>query len=123
MTIKLFLLLVAGVCLLLPGCSTTSSEEAELVAENNAFNLTEIRAEAGGEITFIFENRDNTTHNFAVYATAAAKQPIFRGEPLTGPGTIVYSFLAPFEPNFYHFQCDFHPTTMNGDFVVGGSGS
>ena len=70
-----------------------------------------------------FENKDNVTHNFAVYDTREAKQVIFKGEALSGPGTITYTFTAPDEPGSYYFQCDFHPSTMNGSFIVAGTGS
>ena len=122
MTKRLVLLITAGMFLLLSGC-TTSSGTAELIAENNAFNRSTIRVLTGEEVSFIFENKDNTTHNFAVYDTQEAKQVIFRGDALSGPGTITYTFTAPDEPGSYYFQCDFHPSTMNGSFIVGGTGS
>jgi plastocyanin len=113
--------------LLLSGCVTTSPSDAggtaELVAENNAFNRSTIRVLTGEQVSFTFENRDNTTHNFAVYVTGNAEQAIFRGEALSGPGTISYTFTAPEKPGVHYFQCDFHPSTMNGSFIVGGTGS
>jgi plastocyanin len=108
--------------LFLSGC-TTSSVTAELIAENNSFNRSTIRVLTGEKVSFIFENRDNVTHNFAVYEPSETRQVIFKGEALSGPGTITYTFTAPDEPRSYYFQCDFHPSTMNGSFVVGGTGS
>jgi plastocyanin len=122
MTKRLFLLLTAVMLLLSSGCAT-SSGIAELVAENNAFNRSTIRVLTGKEVSFAFENRDNTAHNFAVYDTREAKQVIFGGDALSGPGTITYTFAAPDRPGTYYFQCDFHPSTMNGFFVVGGTAS
>jgi plastocyanin len=122
MTRRLFLLLIAGILLLLSGC-TASSGTAELIAENNAFSKSTIRVLAGEEVSFIFENKDNVTHNFAVYDTQETKQVIFRGDALSGQGTITYTFMAPDEPGSFYFQCDFHPSTMNGSFIVGGTGS
>lgn len=122
MTKRLFPLLTAGMFLFLSGC-TTSSGTAELIAENNAFNRSTIRVQTGEEVSFIFENKDNVTHNFAVYETQDAKQVIFRGDALSGPGTITYTFTAPDEPGSYYFQCDYHPSTMNGRFIVAGTGS
>ena len=124
MTKRLVLLFTAVMFLFLSlsGC-TASSGTAELIAENNAFNRSIIRVLAGEEVSFIFENKDNTTHNFAVYDTQEAKQVIFKGEALSGPGTITYTFTAPDEPGSYYFQCDFHPSTMNGNFIVAGTGS
>ena len=122
MTKRLFLLLTTVMLLILSGC-TTVSETAELIAENNAFNRRTIRVLSGEEVSFIFENKDNTTHNFAVYDTKEAKEVIFSGDALSGPGTITYTFTAPDELGIYYFQCDFHPSTMNGTFIVGGTGS
>ena len=122
MTKRLVLLFTVGMFLLLSGCATSSST-AELIAENNAFNKTTIRGYAGQEVSIIFENKDNTSHNFAVYATPEGKQVIFKGEALSSPGTITYTFTALDEPGSYYFQCDFHPSTMNGSFIVAGTGS
>jgi plastocyanin len=114
--------------ILLSGCVTSNdtvdtSRPAELIADNIAFNRSIIRVIAGEEVSFTFENKDNITHNFAVYVTRDAEQPIFKGEALSGPGTINYTFIAPYEPGAFHFQCDFHPSIMKGTFYVGGTGS
>jgi plastocyanin len=78
---------------------------------------------AGQVLSFIFENKDNVTHNFAVYDTQAGEHVIFRGDALSGPGTITYTFIVPDAPGIYYFQCDFHPSTMNGSFIVEGFAS
>ncbi|MDQ4076493.1 MAG: hypothetical protein M3220_09635 [Chloroflexota bacterium] len=47
----------------------------------------------------------------------AIPTPMEEGED--GPEeTITYEFDAPSEPGTYYFQCDVHPTTMTGDFIV-----
>ena len=74
-------------------------------------------------MSIVFENKDNIPHNFAIYESSEATQVIFSGKALPGPGTITYSFTAPEEPNYYYFQCDFHPSTMNGRVDNYGSGS
>jgi len=122
MSKQLVILIIAGMFLFLSGC-TTPSGTAELIAENNTFNRSTIRVQTGEEVSFIFENKDNVTHNFAVYDTSEGKQVIFKGDALSGPGTITYTFTAPDEPGSYYFQCDFHPSTMNGSFIVSGTGS
>jgi plastocyanin len=108
--------------LLLAGCTTVSGT-ADIIAENNTFNKSTIRVYAGDVVTIVFENKDNVTHNFAVYRSSEATQVIFKGEALPGSGTITYTFTAPEEPDYYYFQCDFHPSTMNGSFAVYGTGS
>ena len=68
-----------------------------------------------------FENKDNVAHNFALYTNASATLAIFKGEVITGPGSITYRFLAPVYPGTYFFRCDVHPTTMTGAFIVVGT--
>lgn len=119
---QLVVLVTGGVFLFLSGCITASGTP-DLIAENNFFNRTYLRVAPGEEVSMVFENKDNTTHNLAVYEDREATQVIFRGEALQGPGTITYNFTAPEEPGNYHFQCDFHPSEMNGRFVVFGTGS
>jgi plastocyanin len=120
MTKRLMVLVTVGMLLFSLGCSADSGK-ADLVAESNGFNKSTLRVRAGAEVSITFENKDNTTHNFAVYRTAESTQVIFKGEALSGPGTVTYRFTAPEEPGSYYFQCDFHPLTMNGSFVVTGT--
>jgi plastocyanin len=69
-------------------------------------------------VTINFDNKDNVPHNFALYETSAASNPIFVGEVITGPQTITYEFSGPLEPGTYFFRCDVHPLTMTGEFIV-----
>ncbi len=95
------------------------SVTVDLVAENIAFDKSTITVPAGAEVTVNFDNRDaGIPHNFAVYETSQASEPIFVGDIITGPALTTYTFTAPGEPGTYYFQCDPHPTTMNGDFIV-----
>jgi plastocyanin len=94
-----------------------------ITAENLSFDESLILVPAGRSVSIVFQNKDNTRHNFAVYVTRGAGNPIFQGEPVLGPGTITYTFITPEEPRLYYFQCDFHPSTMNGEFIVAGSAS
>jgi plastocyanin len=111
-----------GTLLFLMGC-TAGLGNADLVAENNSFNKSTLRVRADAEVSIVFENKDNTTHNFSVYTTAESAQVIFKGEALAIPGTITYTFTAPETPGTYYFQCDFHPSLMNGRFIVSGTAS
>lgn len=122
MTKRLVVLVITGIFLFLSGCSAASGT-ADLIAENNTFNRSTIRVLAGEGVSIVFENKDNITHNFAVYETSETRQVIFKGEALSDPGTTTYTFTAPEKPGFYYFQCDFHPSTMNGSFVVAGTSS
>jgi len=90
-----------------------------LSAENIAFNRSEISVPAGSTVTIEFDNRDaGIRHNFALYETEAAENAIFRGEIITGPAEITYTFTAPDTPGTYVFLCDLHPQQMRGAFVV-----
>lgn len=93
-----------------------------LIAENNVFDKTNIGLYQGETVSIVFENRDNVAHNFSVYERSDAKQVIFKGKELSGPGKIVYTFTPP-SAGYFYFQCDFHPLTMNGSFTVIGTES
>ncbi len=90
-----------------------------LIAKNIAFNTSKITVPAGAQVTINFDNQDSgVPHNFAAYESSAASAPIFKGQIINGPGKIAYIFTAPSKPGTYYFQCDVHPTQMNGQFIV-----
>jgi plastocyanin len=91
----------------------------DLVAQNIAFNTSTITVPACSKVTVNFDNKDSgIPHNFAVYTNSEATTPIFKGEIITGPKTITYTFTAPCTPGDYYFRCDVHPTIMYGTFKV-----
>lgn len=91
----------------------------DLAAQNIAFDKSTITAPAGVHVMINFDNKDNgIPHNFAVYKTSAAQDPIFVGPIITGPQRITYEFMAPTTPGNYFFRCDVHPTVMTGTFIV-----
>jgi plastocyanin len=92
-----------------------------LVAQNIAFNMSTITVPSGASVTVNFNNMDGgIPHNFAVYQNIAGGQtkPVFVGDTIVGPKTIVYQFTAPSAAGDYFFDCDVHPTVMFGKFVV-----
>ena len=99
---------------------STVSVVAPVGASGTGFEQTCYAASAKQAFTITFDNKDTSiTHNFAVYDTQGGKY-IFGAEPtqlVTGPGTATYK-VTPQAPGTYYFQCDVHPTTMNGTFVV-----
>ena len=106
-----------------PSCasSTASPENVTigLMAQNFAFNTSTITVPAGANVTVNFDNQDaGIGHNFAVYDSASMKKTIFKGEIISGPKKIIYTFNAPQEPGTYHFQCDPHAQKMKGEFIV-----
>jgi plastocyanin len=101
------------------GVPAAQSAAIGLIAKNIAFNTSTITVPAGANITVNFDNQDSgIPHNFAVYETSAAKNAIFTGKIITGPAKTTYTFTAPSKPGNYYFQCNVHPTQMNGQFIV-----
>jgi plastocyanin len=90
----------------------------DLAAKNIKFDKTTITVPAGANVTMNFDNQESVPHNFALYENSSAENVIFKGEVITGPKTIVYTFDAPDEPGTYFFRCDIHPRGMTGQFIV-----
>ena len=100
-----------------PGKSVTIN----LIAQNIAFNMNSITVPAGATVNINFDNKDSgIAHNFAVYQNLSGGQtkPVFVGNTITGPSSVTYQFIAPAGPGSYFFECDVHPTMMNGSFIV-----
>jgi len=90
-------------------------------ALNYRFDKSNITVPAGTNVTMVFDNKEAVPHNVAIYTTPAATEVIFKGEVITGPKTITYSFIAPTTPGDYFFRCDVHPAVMTGTFTVTGT--
>ena len=104
----------------IPTLKTMSSESVtiDLIAKDMSFNTSKITVSAGANVTIRFDNQDaNVPHNVGIYTDDTAKMAIFKGEIITGPGKIDYTFDAPTTPGIYYFRCDIHPQ-MNGQFIV-----
>jgi plastocyanin len=82
---------------------SSESMTIDLVAENVAFDKSQITVPAGAMVTIVFENKESIPHNFALYETSAATMSLFVGEIISGPQTIEYTFTAPMEPGDYFF--------------------
>jgi len=93
--------------------------ELEIAAENTAYDVDELRAPAGAEVTLVFDNDDpDIQHNWSLYESEESTDPIFEGDIITGVDSIDYVFPAPDDPGTYHFHCDVHPAAMQGEFIV-----
>jgi len=107
-----------------PTISTSAPAGAvtiNLTAQNIAFDTKQIAVRAGAAVTINFTNKDSgVPHNFSVYQNLSTGQTkaIFVGQTITGPDAITYNFTAPPAGNSYFFECDVHPTIMNGTFSV-----
>jgi plastocyanin len=93
--------------------SSASGADVTLVAENIAFDTSEIAMPADQDVAVTLDNQDAVPHNFALYETEAdadAQEPaLFQGENVDGGATFDYEFTSP-PPGEYVFQCDVHPT-------------
>jgi plastocyanin len=92
-----------------------------VVAQNIAFDTSEIDLPADAPATITFDNRDaGVPHNIAIYDDSSLSQNLFTGEIVTGPTTTEYQVPA-LSAGEYYFHCDVHPN-MSGSVVVGGGG-
>jgi plastocyanin len=91
----------------------------QLTGKNRTYSPTTLSAKSGSQVTIHFTNSDPTIqHNFVLFNGRTATAPVlFTGPPVTGPGSIDYTFSAP-PPGTYFFHCQFHPTTMQGTLTV-----
>jgi plastocyanin len=91
-------------------------EAVEITAQATAFDTSELLLPADKPSTIVFDNQDPLPHNVAIY-TAEGGEQLFAGEIITAT-TAEYP-VPPLQPGSYYFQCDVHPTEMNGTVTVG----
>jgi len=92
-------------------------ERVKIKAKNFAFDVSTITVPAGSRVIIEFENEDGIPHNVAFYTSPSLSSTIYKGEIITGPREITYTFTAPTTPGIYYFRCDVHPD-MDGQFIV-----
>jgi len=99
-----------------PATEAAAGGGTTVVAQDVAFDVSELEVKADAENTITFDNQDTVEHNLSIYPDAEAglalEGAIFEGEHITGPATTEYKFQGP-EKGEYYFQCDVHPN-MNG---------
>ncbi len=101
------------------GPAPTGPVTVDVTAKNIHFNVSEIDAAAGQQVTINFDNQDaGVPHNVSFYTNKSASQAIYTGEIITGPTTNTEQFTAPSAPGTYFFRCDVHPDQMYGTFIV-----
>jgi plastocyanin len=103
-----------------PGPGPTVPGGITLVAQNTAFDTQELTLRAGKKTPILFDNRDPFPHNLGIYSEPGG-EALFDGTAVAAASTTTYD-VPPLDEGSYYFQCDFHPTEMNGTVKVG-SGS
>ncbi len=96
-----------------------SGTTIDVVAEGIAFDTGCLQPPANTPWTIAFDNKDAATqHNVSIYPSSTElTKPIEQNPPITGPATADFKVPA-LKPGTYYFQCDVHPTTMNGQVTV-----
>lgn len=116
-TVAIGLVLAAGVAGALMGEREFEHEGGgegafALAAENLAFDKESLDFPAATEVVLLFENKEAVPHNFSLYESEGG-DVLFEGETINAEGEIEYEFETPAAGEYY-FQCDIHPTQMQG---------
>jgi len=105
-------------------CGKTGKILLSVVAQSLTFQPTCMVAAADKPFTITMDNKDSgTQHDVSLYPSADKLTPndallYSLGDPNPpGPSTVTYKSDA-LPAGTYYFQCDYHPTTMNGTFAV-----
>lgn len=97
-----------------------SGASLSISAQNIAYSTDSLCAPANQALTIAFDNKDSgIQHNIEIFKDEAMTQSVFKGDLVSGPGTMSYSVDA-LPAATYHFHCDIHPTQMEGTLVVSG---
>lgn len=102
-----------------PSASPTTDKEdrVRVTAINLAFDRSTITVPIGSRVIIEFVNEDLIGHNMAFYTSPSLSTILYKGEIISGPRSITYSFNAPATPGSYYFRCAPHPN-MNWQFIV-----
>jgi plastocyanin len=103
-------------------CSPTGSTKLALVASGTAFDVNCLAVSAGKPVVVTLKNQDPFLHDFSVYPSPSdvtQTHALFYGatKPATPSASTPYD-IPPLKAGTYYFQCDFHPTSMFGTFIV-----
>jgi plastocyanin len=94
----------------------------EITASGQHFEQNYVRIPLGQSVTIRLTNNDNTPHSLRIAGLDG--QFDTEDDAVTNPaqiegGGVGELTFAPLSAGAYTFRCDFHPTTMGGQIVVG----
>ena len=82
------------------------------------FESAELNVPAGKEFGLEFDNKDAGTPHNIEFLSKPGGTSLFKGEIFPGPAKKLYAVKG-IPAGTYYFQCDVHPTQMNGTLHVG----
>ena len=99
-----------------PAPAAASTNGLSITAHNVAFDTSDLTVPAsGGKLSFV--NQDSTTHNFAVFKDKSATDQLYKSPDVSANQTVDLS-LPKLKKGTYYFECQYHPTSMNGTLTV-----
>ena len=108
-----------------PAQCSPSGTTPQITAEKNKFDKDCLAAPANQAFTIEFINKDKalsaadehyTGHNVSIESGTGVRT-FFAGDIIKGVKTVEYQ-VDPLPAGTYAFECDVHPRTMKGTFVV-----
>jgi plastocyanin len=101
-------------------CAPTDSTDLTIVAANSLFDVNCLAVTPATKFAVTLDNQDPVPHDFSIYPSSSDLQnPLFSSlaDPNAGESSTTYD-IDPLDEGTYFFQCDFHPTSMTGTFIV-----
>jgi plastocyanin len=96
---------------------TIPAADVTIIAQNIAFDVTEVTVPAGRPFTIAFVNNDaGVPHNVAIHSESPTGPEVWQGEIFNGVETRVYQVPA-LEAGPYGFVCTVHPN-MTGTLTA-----
>ena len=92
--------------------------EIDIVADAMAFNKKTIEVNAGQPFTIKLDNKDSAPHNLHIFTQKGGDSIAVTDPQAVSSGSTGTLTTTITQPGEYYFQCDFHPTQMNGTLTV-----
>jgi hypothetical protein len=102
-------------------CGADGQPILEIASAATSFTSNCLVGPSGEEFTITYDNPDAILHNIAAYTEQNGDPLGDNPAPEEGPTTQELT-LGPLDAGSYYFQCDVHPTTMQGTLAVAEAG-